>query len=229
MILTPIDTVRLPEILARFDACLEGTHPGQAVFRRIAATNPTGPIPPAETARHHAQAVALCHAFEMVTCDEEPQQAYSWDGRVVRTRTEPSVLIHEVAHLQCCAPKRITAKDFGLGAGPETGLRELADAEQTLFGASRELEEALTSLLGIIWEAHLGQPALLAFLEQNWLEGVDSPQNRAHFLKCVDLLLAMGLIDADGQPLMSQRCLDDAAYIALAGTDPTDMDDHTTV
>jgi hypothetical protein len=28
-------------------------------------------------------------------------------------------------------------------------------------------------LLGILWEAELGQPALASFLDQNWLEGLD--------------------------------------------------------
>lgn len=217
MILTPIDPTGLPEALDRFDACLRGHHPAQAVFRRIAATNPKGPIPPDEVARHHAQAVTLCQEFGMVTLDEEPQAAWSWDGTIVRTRTEPSVLIHEAAHLQCCAPDRIGLLDFGLGAGPESGRREEADAAQTLFGPPRELEEALTSLLGIIWEAELGQPALLAYLEQNWLEGVDSPQNKAHFLKCVRLLQELGLIDDDGHPLYSQRWVNDETYIRMAG------------
>ena len=34
-------------------------------------------------------------------------------------------------------------------------------------------DETAASLLGIIWEARLGQPALASFLDQNWLEGLD--------------------------------------------------------
>ena len=37
----------------------------------------------------------------------------------------------------------------------------------------READEAAASLLGILWEAALGQPALASFLDQNWLEGLD--------------------------------------------------------
>ena len=33
--------------------------------------------------------------------------------------------------------------------------------------------EAEASLLGILWEAALGQPALASFLDQNWLEGLE--------------------------------------------------------
>jgi len=36
----------------------------------------------------------------------------------------------------------------------------------------READETAASLLGILWEAALGQPALASFLDQNWLEGL---------------------------------------------------------
>ena len=38
---------------------------------------------------------------------------------------------------------------------------------------ARAADEAAASLLGILWEARLGQPALASFLDQNWLEGLD--------------------------------------------------------
>ena len=69
------------------------------------------------------------------------------------------------------------AIDFGLGAGPETGLRAEADASQDRARRRRDVEEALSSLLGILWEAELGHPAILAFVEQNWLEGGANAQN----------------------------------------------------
>jgi len=38
---------------------------------------------------------------------------------------------------------------------------------------ARAEEEAEASLLGIVWEARLDQPALASFLDQNWLEGLE--------------------------------------------------------
>src|SRR5947209_2076512 len=46
--------------------------------------------------------------------------------------------------------------------------------------ASGEADEAEASLLGILWEAALSQPALASFLDQNWLEGLERAAAR-HF------------------------------------------------
>ncbi|MGE5506280.1 MAG: hypothetical protein ACM31L_17795 [Actinomycetota bacterium] len=220
MILTPIALPDLAGALARFDACLEAEPLAQAVFRRIAATQrfvDGDDLSLSQDPFHHAQAVELLRQFGMGVVDEPPTASYTWDGRSVRVRMEPSVIIHEVAHLQVCAPERRTVPDFGLGAGPETGMRAEADGVMTVFGVERELEEALASLLGILWEAELDQPAILAFLEQNWLEGGDSPQNRGHFLKCVGHLVRYGFIDADARPTRVFREVDDAEFLtALA-------------
>jgi len=39
----------------------------------------------------------------------------------------------------------------------------------------------MASLLGILWEVELGQPALASFLDQNWLEGIPRPAPARHF------------------------------------------------
>ncbi|CAK0740276.1 hypothetical protein WCLP8_1120001 [uncultured Gammaproteobacteria bacterium] len=90
--------------------------------------------------------------------------------------------------------------DFGLGAGPETGEKTVAEAARCVSDEDREEEESLTSLLGILWEAELGQPAILAFLEQNWLEAPQRITTAEYFLKRVDVLHRLGLIDDDGCP-----------------------------
>ena len=87
-----------------------------------------------------------------------------------------------------------------------------ADAVQSLFLPERDVEEGLCSLLGILWEAELGQPAVLAFLEQNWLEGGASLHNLAHFRKIVGWLGEIGLISADGAPTMGLRQEGDASF-----------------
>ncbi len=216
MILTPISLPDLPGALAAFDRCLDGEDLGQKVFRRIAASLDWvvgGDLELSQDPLHQRQAVALCRAFGMGIVDEAPTVSYTWDGQSVRVRMEPSVIVHEVGHLQTCAPERRTVCDFGLGAGPETGFRAEADRAMTVFGIERELEEALASLQGIIWEAELGQPAILAFLEQNWMEGGANAQNRSHYLKCLHQLARYGMIDQDGYPTNRLRECSDAEFL----------------
>ncbi len=199
MILTPIPSEALDAVLADFARRLAGRPRAQAAFSRIAATWPVAPGT-VDTPAQRADAVALAQAFGIGTLDEEPARAFSWDGRVIRTATEASVIVHEVAHWQICAPERRPLPDFGLGAGPETGLKAIADAAYGVSDAEREAEEVLTSLLGILWEAELGQPAILAFLEQNWLEGALRDSTVAFFVDAVTTLHGRGLVGDDGRP-----------------------------
>lgn len=217
MILTPVPLPDLPTVLDAFDDALADAPTAQAAFRRIAATLALvrdGNLELSQDPDHHAQAVEFARGFGMVILDEAPTAGYTWDGHALRVRMEPSVIVHDVAHLQVCAPERRTAPDFGLGAGPETGLRTEADAAMSVFGVERELEESLASLLGILWEAELEQPAICAFLEQNWLEGGASAHNRRHFVKIVDHLAAHGFLTADGRPTRALRETPDAQFLA---------------
>lgn len=202
MILTPIPPDRLPEVLDRFAAHLAGHPFALKVFRRIAATLPDpGQDVTAHWPAQVRDAVALAHSLGIATLDEEPARAFSWDGRCIRTRSEPSVVVHEIAHWLVCPPERRGLYDFGLGAGPETGRRAEADAVACVDDETRQTEEALASLLGILWEVELGQPALLAFLEQNWLEGYDRPASVEVFVRLLDRLRAEGFLDAEGRPV----------------------------
>ena len=199
MILTPIADETLETVLTGFAARLTGHPQAAAAFGRIAATWPVAPGT-VDTPAQRAQGVSLAHAFGIQTLDEEPAVAFSWDGRAIRTRSEASVIIHEVAHWLLCAPERRPLPDFGLGAGPETGLKDIANAAFCITEEARETEEVLTSLLGILWEAELGQPAILAFLEQNWLEGAHRDSTVAFFTDSLDALVRLGLVDALGRP-----------------------------
>ena len=206
MILTPIDHTVLSRLQAEFDQALADDPLARAIFRRITALVPDGDLLTLSTdPTHHAQGVELCRrfGFEIIDCD--PHDYFTWDGKAVASGMEPSVLIHEVAHYQCATAERRPQIDFGLGAGPETGLKAEGNAAQTLFPPEADVEEGLSSLLGILWEAELGQPAVLAFLEQNWMEGGSSLHNLAHFRKTVRWLREMELIDAEGQPTMGLR------------------------
>jgi hypothetical protein len=87
-----------------------------------------------------------------------------------------------------------------VGAGPESGDKTLGERDRKLHGVDCDREEALASLLGVLWEAELGQPAVLAFLEQNWLEGGASRHNLDHFRRTVRDLMEGGFLDEEGRP-----------------------------
>lgn len=215
MMLTPVDHATLLPLLPEFAAALAEDPLALKVFRRVTALIPDRDLMTLSTdVGHHAQGVALCRQFGFGILDVDPKTHWTWDGVNVAIRMEPSVLIHEVAHWQCAAPARRAVIDFGLGCGPESGRRDEADAVQALYCPERDVEEALCSLLGILWEAELGQPAILAFLEQNWMEGGTSLHNLAHFRKIVRWLHDMGLIDGAGRPLQAGRQEGDDTFFA---------------
>ena len=140
-----------------------------------------------------------------------PQIDFSWNGHAARSGTEAYVLLHEAAHFQLASPERRQRIDFGLGPGPETGARALAGHATTLHGLAREREEAMASLLGILWEVELGHPALASFLDQNWLEGAPRSGAVAHFATVGASLRAGGFIGAGGRPTRQLRRTPDAA------------------
>ena len=199
MNLTPIEPDRLPAVLARFAGHLAGAGLAARAFAAIAATAAFGAAD-CDRPEHRAAAAALARAFGIPAIDEAPAAAFSWDGRAIRIRSEASVLVHEVAHWQIAPPARRTLPDFGLGAGPETGRVAEADAACCVSQEAREHEELLASLLGILWEAALGQPAIHAFIEQNWLEAWERPAAGEQFRRVLADLAARGLIGEDGLP-----------------------------
>ncbi|HYC04929.1 MAG TPA: hypothetical protein VED40_16680 [Azospirillaceae bacterium] len=199
MILTEIPLEQVPGALATVRARLLPGSLARRVLDRVSATLELVPHG-VDTPEHRRQAIELAHAFGIGTLDEAPQDAFSWDGRVIRTRSEAYVLIHEVAHWLVCPPERRHLIDFGLGAGPESGRPDEANAAIAVDKETQIEEEALSSLLGILWEAELGQPAILAFLEQNWLEGWERPACAENLVRNIELLRSRGLIRADGRP-----------------------------
>lgn len=199
MNLTPIHKDDLPPALIRMASFLE---PGSVAARALARISETVAAhdAPYDTPAHRREAVDLALQLGIPTLDEEPAAAFSWDGGAIRIRSEAYVLIHEVAHWQVAPPERRGLVDFGLGAGPETGCVAEANAARCVSDAAKEQEELLASLLGILWEAALGQPAIHAFVEQNWLEAWDRPSAADQFRRTVDELISRGLIDANGVP-----------------------------
>jgi hypothetical protein len=199
MILTDIAPEELPGVIERFAAQLES--PAQAVFRRIVDPTKIARAEGAEAEHHHAIACALAEAYGMPLVSGSPTIDYAWTGTALRRETEAYVLLHEIAHFQLAPPERRYTIDFGLGAGPETGDRDGAERAATVFGIERETEEAMASLLGVLWEVELGQPGFASFLDQNWLEGVGRPGAARHFETVLKALQQRGLVDGDGHPV----------------------------
>src|ERR1700730_5837359 len=151
MILTPIPEAALPATLERLRNSLGDTL-SQLVFSRIAdpadAARADGPL----AVEHQRRAIATAGEHGIAVRPGSPTLDFSWNGEALRGDTEAYVLLHEIAHFQLAAARRRNIIDFGLGAGPETGDRAAADRAACLFGVAREREEAMASLLGILWE-----------------------------------------------------------------------------
>jgi hypothetical protein len=202
MILTPVQPERLLEVLERFRASLNDAF-AHRVFDAIAGTSPNrAEGSAAET--HRREAVALARRFGM-SVSEGPSVAFSWDGHLLRTDTEAFVLVHEVAHFQVASPARRRMIDFGLGAGPDTVDRAAADRAAVLTEIAREREEAMVSLLGVLWEVALGHPALASFLDHNWLEGAGTARAAAHFTGVLQHLRSAAFVGVEGRPTMRLR------------------------
>jgi len=171
MILTPISDDMLPAALDRFAAQLAEPAARDA-FARIRATSAERASGAAAEA-HRQQALAVARACDMPVRPPGTSCRFNWDGEALDGDTESYVILHEAAHFLLAPPERRRLADFGLGPGPDTRDRAAAERAVALPLDQREADEAAASLLGILWEAALGQPALASFLDQNWLEGLD--------------------------------------------------------
>jgi hypothetical protein len=200
MILTPVAPAALPGALDRFADRLSDRF-ARAVFRQIRATSPDR-AGRAEAARHRLAALEVARAFGVPVYPEGTPCLFNWDGAALLGATEAYVILHEVAHFALAPPERRGLVEFGLGPGPDTLDRVAAERAAALPPLEREADEAAASLLGIVWEAALGQPALASFLDQNWLEGLDrcAPE---HFTAVLDTLRRLGMLSADGMPAAS--------------------------
>jgi elongation factor P hydroxylase len=190
MILTPIAPDRLDDVLDRFAAGLatEDARAAFALVRTSSAERAEG----AEAERHRLRALDFARARGLAVHPEGTECAYNWDGAALDGATEAYVILHEVAHYLLAPPERRALPDFGLGPGPDTRDRDGAERAAAVAVLTREADEAAASLLGILWEAELGQPALASLLDQNWLEGLERSA-AAHFTEVAERLVAGGL------------------------------------
>jgi hypothetical protein len=204
MILTPIHADSLTDVLSQFAATILDDW-AAAVFRRIAVPAHAKRATGAVAAEHHRDALRLAAQFRMGILPGSPLSGFGWDGMALRATTEAYVLLHEVAHFQLASPARRRALDFGLGAGPESGERHVADAAAQVSGLDRDREEAMASLLGVLWEVELGHPALASFIDQNWLEGAGRRSAADHFETVLRRLREARFVDPEGRPTRWMR------------------------
>ncbi len=122
------------------------------------------------------------------------RSAFNWDGSALDGATEAYVILHEAAHFVLAPPERRRLVDFGLGPGPDTAAHAAAERAVIPPILERETDEAAASLLGILWEAALGHPALASFLDQNWLEGLDRSA-APHFTAVLRHLRRLGVAE----------------------------------
>jgi hypothetical protein len=204
MILTPIPRDELGAALDRFAARLAEHRAVEAfaVIRATSADRARGAV--AEAHRH--QALAMARAFGMAIHPPGTQCRFNWDGAALDGDTEAYVILHEAAHFVLAPPERRRLVDFGLGPGPDTQDRAAAERAAALPPDEREADEAAASLLGILWEAALGQPALASFLDQNWLEGLDRSA-APHFAATLRRLEACGSAAQFDRPSRSPGCM----------------------
>jgi hypothetical protein len=168
-----------------------GDPASRAAFLKIRATSPdrTGS---GEAEAHRRVALDLAHTVGMPVHPADLECAFNWDGSALNGCTEAYVILHEIAHFVLAPPERRRLVDFGLGPGPDTLDRDTAERAAVVAPLAREADEAAASLLGILWEAELGQPALASFLDQNWLEGLDRSA-AAHFTAVFGAVRRRGL------------------------------------
>jgi hypothetical protein len=201
MILTPIPRADLAAALDRFDRGLGEDLP-RAAFRMIRATGPDRAAG-ATAEEHRRAALALARSCGMPIRPPELPCPFNWDGTALNGAGEAYVILHEIAHFLLAPPERRCLVEFGLGPGPDTVDRGAAERAAILSALARDEDEAAASLLGILWEARLAQPALASFLDQNWLEGLDRSA-AAHFTTVLARLERRGLL---WPPLPSRRAV----------------------
>src|SRR5262249_9136961 len=154
----------------RFDRGLAEALPRAAfcIIRATAADRALG----ARAEGHRRAALALARVCGMQIQPPERLCPFNWDGTALNGVSEAYVILHEIAPYLWAPPGGRGLVEFGLGPGPDTVDRAAAERAAILPPLARDEDETAASLLGILWEARLAQPALASFLDQNWLEGL---------------------------------------------------------
>lgn len=205
MKLSVLNSEQLQAAIGCLDEAL-ARHPfAQTAVRRITKMESQALSHGVDLYANHELAQQVGRSLGIPLLDARPEDGFSWNGDAVATQTETAVLLHEFAHWQIAPKTRRRLPDFGLGAGPETGNVEIANTASCVDQQTKEREENLASLLGILWEVEIGGPAIIAFCEQNWLELADRPGTALHFLSIFEDLQRRKLINQNGHPIRNKN------------------------
>src|SRR4029077_15798353 len=91
---------------------------------------------------HRQQALALARACGMRVHPDGVRSAFNWGATALGGATEAYVILHEAAHFVLAPPERRRLVDFGLGPGPDTAARAVAERAAVLGMAERDAEDA---------------------------------------------------------------------------------------
>ncbi|MBP02514.1 MAG: hypothetical protein CMM25_06870 [Rhodospirillaceae bacterium] len=200
--LSSINSVSLHQVLVPYRKVISKFTTARDTLERIVSTLCLAPQLKADVYTGYDESIKLASSFGLRIEDSCPEETFSWNGNAIAGKAETALIFHEIAHWQIASPCRRKLPDFGLGPGPETGLKARAEAFCCVAQKDKEEEENLASLLGILWEEKLGGPAILAFCEQNWLELSERTSTPMHFVTVLDRLIELDLVDKYGQPIM---------------------------
>ena len=118
----------------------------------------------------------LAKALGIKLSSRRPRDSYMWDGRSIATGGQSVTdVLHDIAHWLIASPERRKVVDFGLGPGPESGLREEAYEARIRSNDSAE-EEICASLLGISLEAAFGFDIRRTLEEHGWNNNSSGPE-----------------------------------------------------
>lgn len=205
MKLSDLNPAEFDAAIAYLERALADHSYAQQAFRRITKTKSEAQSPDIDLYANHELAQKIGRSLGIPLLDARPEDGFSWNGDAVAIQTETAVLLHEFAHWQIAPETRRRLPDFGLGAGPETGHIEIADAACCVDQQTQEREENLASLLGILWEVEIDGLAIIAFCEQNWLELADRPGTASHFVSIFEDLKMRELINQSGHPIQNHN------------------------
>ena len=193
VVLNPIEADGISDRLASFRAHLT-PGPAQDLFEGIAASQKFCPGLQADLFAGRPKALDLAQRLGVPTHGGDPADGFSWDGRALATATETTVIFHDIAHWCVCPPERRGLYDFGLAGGPESGRKAEADEVRVADQPTAEREELLASVLGMAFEVQAEEPALLAFIDHNWLDDAGRPAGARLFTEIVSELTGRGLL-----------------------------------
>jgi len=146
-----------------------------------------------------------------------PTVGANWTGTFAAIGgLEATDVLHELAHYQCSPPKWRRYPEFGLGMGPDVGLDQAmpgGNLRESDYGTdSPTEEEERASLLGIMWERHLGLESWAHTIEyHNWINLIPAWSGGDPVPQFV-WLMRTGLLTTEGEPVLALRTKRKAPY-----------------